>query len=177
MQTGAHDIIRRIEDIASPVIQEEGFEIWQIIFRPEKKQWMLRVTIDKTDRTSKDGLAGVSLDDLAHVHRQLSDLFDTHDVIPQRYTLQVSSPGINRPLLRQSHYRRYIGQRVRLEARRAQYDRRIFNGRLSEVGGKRVSIEDGEVGLVHIPWEEVGQASVEHEFPIGGKKNKGAKRR
>jgi ribosome maturation factor RimP len=177
MQTGDHDIIRQIEHIAAPVVEEEGFEIWQIVFRSEAKQWMLRVTIDKRDSTSENGLTGVTLDNLTHVHRQLSDLLDTHDVIPQHYTLEVSSPGINRPLLRPSHYERYLGQRIRLQARRAQHDRRIFNGLLSGVGEKQVSVEDGEVGLVHIPWEEVTDANVEHEFPAGGQKKKSVKRR
>ena len=177
MQTGDHDIVRQIEHIAAPVVEEEGFEIWQIIFRPEAKQWMLRVTIDKIDRKSENGATGVTLDELTHVHRQLSDLLDTHDVTPQRYTLEVSSPGINRPLLRPSHYEHYLGQRIRLQARQAQHDRRVFNGLLRGVGEKQVSIEDREVGLVHIPWEEVADANVEHEFPTGGQKKKSAKRR
>ena len=177
MQTEDHGIIQRIEHIAAPVVEEEGFEIWQIVFRPDAKQWMLRVTIDKIDSTNENGLTGVTLDELTRVHRQLSDLLDTHDAIPQRYTLEVSSPGINRPLLRPSHYERYLGQRIRLQARCAQHDRRVFNGLLSEVGGKQVSIEDGEVGLVHIPWEEVANANVEHEFSTRGQKKKSAKRR
>ena len=177
MQIGAHDIIQQIEQIAAPVVEEEGFEIWQIVFRSEAKQWMLRVTIDKIDSTSENGLTGVTLDELTHIHRQLSDLLDTHDIIPQRYTLEVSSPGINRPLLHPSHYARHLGQRIRLQTKHAQHDRRIFNGLLSKVGEKQVSIEDTEVGLVDIPWEEVADANVEHEFPAGGQKKKSAKRR
>lgn len=180
MQSGDHDIIRHVEHIAAPVVEEEGFEIWQIVFRPEAKQWMLRITIEKIespDSANKDGGTGVTLDELSHVHRQLSDLLDTHDIIPQRYTLEVSSPGINRPLLRPSHYKRALGQRIRLQARRAQSDRRVFSGLLSEVGEKQVSIQDEELGLVHIPWEEVSEANVEHEFLIGGQKKKNAKRR
>ena len=177
MQTGDHDIIRQIEHIVAPLAEEEGFEIWQIVFRSEAKQWMLRITIDKTDSTSENGLAGVALDELTYIHRQLSDLLDTHDVISQRYTLEVSSPGINRPLLCPSHYERYLGQRIRLQSRRAQYDRRVFDGLLSEVGEKQVSIEDREIGPVHIPWEEVADANVEYEFPAGGQKKKSAKKR
>ena len=178
MQSGDHNIIRHVEHLAAPIVEEEGFEIWQIVFRSDAKQWMLRVTIDRidsVDHEGENGVTGVTLDELTHVHRQLSDLLDTHDVIPRRYTLEVSSPGINRPLLRPSHYERYLGQRIRLQARRAQHDRRVFSGLLSEVGGKQVNIEDEEVGLVHIPWEEVSKANVEHEFPIRGQKKKSAK--
>lgn len=174
MQSGDQDIIRQVERIAAPVVEEEGFEIWDLVFRSEAGQWVLRLTID---RPLHDQARGVTLDDLTWVHRQLSDVLDTHDLIPRRYTLEVSSPGIDRPLLRPSHYQRYCNQRIRLQTKSVQHDRRVFTGLLREVGDSQVSIEDGAVGLVHISWQDIVKANVEHEFPAKGQKKKHTRRR
>ena len=169
MQSGDLDIIRRVECIAAPVVEEEGFEIWDLVFRSEARQWVLRLTID---RPLQDQTSGVTLDDLTRVHRQLSDVLDAHDLIPRRYTLEVSSPGVDRPLLRPSHYQRYYNQRIRLQTKSAQHDRRVFTGFLREVGESQVSIEDEAVGLVHILWHDIVKANVEYEFPAKGQKKK-----
>jgi ribosome maturation factor RimP len=100
-----------------------------------------------------------------------------HDLVPWRYTLEVSSPGVNRLLLRPSHYRRYLGQRVRIQTRTPKRGRRVFTGPLCGVEETQVSVVDRDVGTVQIPWEEVFKANVEHPFPDGGRKKKGGRRR
>jgi ribosome maturation factor RimP len=166
MQSAIQDIVRQVEALATPVIEEEGAELWGVDFRQEGGRWVLRLTLDRE--------GGVTLDQLTRVHRQLSDLLDVHDPVPWRYTLEVSSPGINRPLLRPSHYRRYLGKRVRIQTRNAQYGRRVFVGPLGEVGEEQISVVDGDVGEVKIPWEEVRKATTEYEFSPPGGKKKGA---
>jgi len=109
MYAAVQDIIRQVTALVSPVVEEGGIELWGVDFRSESGRWVLRLTLDCE--------GGISLDDLTRGHRQLSDLLDAHDPVPWRYTLEVSSPGINRPLLRPSHYRRYLGQRVRIQTR------------------------------------------------------------
>lgn len=168
MQSTIRDIVRQVEVLATPLVEEEGIELWGVDFRQEAGRWVLRLALDRE--------GGVTLDDLTRVHRQLSDLLDVHDLVPWRYTLEVSSPGIRRPLLRPSHYRRYQGKRVRIQTRNAQHGRRVFVGTLGEVGETRVSLVDGDVGEVWILWEEVLKATTEYDVPAPGGKKKGAQR-
>jgi ribosome maturation factor RimP len=168
MHSAIQDIVRQVEALATPLVEEEGVELWGVDFRPEAGHWVLRLTLDRE--------GGVTLDDLTRVHRQLSDLLDAHDLVPWRYTLEVSSPGIKRPLLRPSHYRRYLGKRVRVQTRNARHGRRVFVGTLGEVGEVQIRLLDGEVGEVHIPWEEVLKATAEHDFTVPGSGKKKAQR-
>jgi ribosome maturation factor RimP len=168
MQTTIQEIIRQFEALATPVVEEEQMELWGADFHQENGRWILRLMVERE--------GGAALDDLTRVHRQLSDLLDVHDLVPWRYTLEVSSPGVNRPLLRLDHYRRYLGQRARIQSRSVQSGRRMFVGALSQVEDERVCIMDGDVGAVWIPLIDVKKATVEYEFPSPGGKRKGAQR-
>lgn len=168
MHSAVQDIIRQVTALVGPLVEEEGIELWGVDFRSEAGRWVLRLTLDRE--------GGISLEDLTRVHRQLSDLLDAHDPVPWRYTLEVSSPGINRPLLRPSHYQRYLGKRVRIQTRQAQYGRRVFVGTLDEVSEMQVRLVDGDVGQVWIAWDDILKATTEHEFPNPGSKKKGLAR-
>lgn len=168
MQDTIQGIIRQFEALAAPVAEEEGLEIWAADLRQESGRWILRLMLERE--------GGASLDDLTKVHRQLSDVLDVHDIVPWRYTLEVSSPGVNRPLVRPDHYRRYSGQRVRIQTKAAQGGRRMFLGTLKQVEEERVCIIDGDVGEVWISLDNVKKAASEYEFPATGVKRKGAQR-
>jgi ribosome maturation factor RimP len=168
MQTTIPEILQQFETLSSPVVEEEGMEIWAADLRQESGRWVLRLMLDRE--------GGASLDDLTKVHRQVSDLLDVHDLVPWRYVLEVSSPGVNRPLVRLSHYRRYLGQRVRVQAKSLRCGRRMFVGALAEVEDDRVCVVDRDVGEVWIPLDDVRKATAEYEFPAAGVKKKGAPR-
>jgi len=168
MRVTIQEIIQQLEALSRPIAEEAGLEIWAADLRQEGGRWILRLMLERE--------GGSSLDDLTRVHRQLSDLLDVHDIVPWRYTLEVSSPGVNRPLFRPDHYRRYIGQRVRVQTREMQNGRRMFVGRLEQVEGDRIRLVDGDIGEVWIPLEGVKKATTEYEFPSGGIKRKGAQR-
>jgi ribosome maturation factor RimP len=164
MQSAIHEIVQRVEALATPLVEEEGIELWGIDLRAEGSGWVLRLALDRE--------GGVTLDDLTRVHRQLSDLLDVHDLIPWRYTLEVSSPGINRPLVRPRHYRRYLGQRVRVQTREPYQGRRVFVGTLGEVGTSAIRLLDAEVGEVQISWGNIRKATSEYEFPAPRERKK-----
>jgi len=92
-----------VENLLKP-LENEGYEIWNVEFVKEGKEKQLRVFIDKE--------GGVSLDDCEAVSRMLSDKLDADDPIGEAYSLVVSSPGMDRPLLTDEHYRRYAGEPV-----------------------------------------------------------------
>jgi ribosome maturation factor RimP len=169
MQGVIQDIVRQVEALATPVMVEEGHELWGVDLRQELGRWVLRLALERE--------GGVSLDDLTRVHRQLGDLFDAHDVVPWRYVLEVSSPGINRPLLRVSHYQRSVGKRVRVQTRTLLYEgRRVFTGILTETADTGIVVVDESVGRVEIGWDDIVKAAIAHEFPSPGNKKKGAQR-
>ena len=165
MQTTIQEIIRQFEALAAPVVAEEQMELWAADLRQENGRWILRLMIERE--------GGAALEDLTRVHRQLNDLLDVHDIVPWRYTLEVSSPGVSRPLLRLDHYRRYVGQRVRIQTKNLQSGRRMFVGLLSQMEEDRVCIIDGDLGTTWISLADVRKATVEYEFPSTGIKRKG----
>ena len=165
MRVALQEIIQQFENLAAPVVEEEGMEIWAADLRQEGGRWILRLMLERE--------GGASLDDLARIHRQLGDLLDVHDLVPWRYTLEVSTPGVNRPLVRPDHYKRYLGQRVRIQTRNMQSGRRMFVGLLDQMEDNRVCIIDGDIGQVWIPLADVRKATTEYEFPpVGAKKKK-----
>jgi len=168
MRATIQDIIRQFELLAAPIVEEEGLEIWAADLRQEGGRWILRLLLERE--------GGASLDDLTRVHRQLNDLLDVHDIVPWRYNLEISTPGVNRPLTKSDHYRRYLGSRVRVQTKNMQHGRRTFAGILDEVEGDRVCISDRDVGKVWISLDDVRKAMTEYEFPPIGVKRKTAHR-
>ncbi|MBI3785663.1 MAG: ribosome maturation factor RimP [Deltaproteobacteria bacterium] len=133
---------------------EEGMEIVDVEFRRESRGMVLRLFLDRS--------GGVNLDDLARVSRQLGDLLDVHNTVPGAYTLELSSPGINRRLRRPDHFGRYIGRRVRVRAVVGVEGRRSFFGKLENVEPDGVRIAD-PAGTYFIRFSDIAQANYEPE--------------
>ncbi|MCX8073525.1 MAG: ribosome maturation factor RimP [Candidatus Binatia bacterium] len=147
------DVPVQVWRIAEPLLESEGMEIFDIEFRREHSGLVLRLFVDRTDGQ------GVTLNELSHVSRQLSDLLDVHDIVPGSYTLEVSSPGINRRLRRPDHFRRYIGQRVQVRTSEAIEGRRSFSGVLEEVDFERIRVRDA-AGDHWIRFEQIARANL-----------------
>ena len=111
---------------------------------------LLRLYIDAED--------GITLDDCERVSHQVSGLLDVENPIPGHYTLEVSSPGVNRPLRTRAHYRRFAGERAKIELARPREDgRRRFTGLLGTVEDEEFALElDGET--VHLRFDDVAAA-------------------
>ena len=148
-------VAERVWEIAEPVVTHEGLEMVDVEYRRESRGMVLRLYLDR------DG--GVSLDDLSRVSRQIGDLLDVHDAVPGTYTLEVSSPGINRRLRRPEHFLRYLGQRVRVRTTNPVNGRRVFVGTLEavETGGIQVRAHDGSRS---IGFADIAQANYEPEL-------------
>src|SRR6059058_1422820 len=97
-------LIEQIEQLAGPVLQEHGAELVDLQFVHEHGQWVLRFFLDKE--------GGITLDDCATISDHIGRILDATDLIKPNYSLEVSSPGINRPLKKEADYRRFIGERV-----------------------------------------------------------------
>ncbi len=97
---------QRVWELAKPVADELGLSIWDVRFEKEGASWYLRIFIDKE--------SGVGIDDCEALSRPVSSLLDEHDPIPQAYILEVGSAGIERELIRESHFDASVGQAVRV---------------------------------------------------------------
>ena len=152
-------VVSEVWRLAEPVVMHEGMEIVDIEYRPEQRGKVLRFYIDRE--------GGIGLDDLAPLSRQLSALLDVHEVVPGAYTLELSSPGINRRLRVPAHFQRYVGKRVRVRCAEPHDGRRSFLGLLRAVEGNGIVVDvdgGGELVSQFIPFDDIEQANYEHVF-------------
>ena len=122
--------------LLEPGVQALGFELVDVELSGRGHHTVLRVYID--------GPEGVTVDDCADVSRQLSAILDVEDPIPQRYVLEVSSPGLDRPLARRGDFQRFVGEQVKLRTHRPLDGQRNFKGRLVGVRPEHIVVEVGE---------------------------------
>jgi ribosome maturation factor RimP len=150
--------IAQVWQLVVPLAANEGLEIVDIELKPEGGRGgrVLRVYMDKE--------GGPSIDQLSRVSRGLSELLDEHDdVVTGSYTLEVSSPGINRPLRRPEHFSRFVGKRVRVRTRDMINGRRSFLGELLEVSEDRIAVkQDGT--RWDIPVSQIDKSNYEHDW-------------
>ena len=149
--------VARIWELAAPLAEIQGLEIIDIELRREGSRGgrVLRLYLDK------DG--GPSMDDLSQVSRELSALLDVHDVVEGAYTLEVSSPGINRPLKLPEHFERFIGKTVRVRTRELVQGRRSFLGPLLDVSADRIAVNQDGTRL-EIPFAVIEKSNYEHDW-------------
>lgn len=149
--------VTRVWELAAPLATAEGMEILDIEFRHEagRAGRVLRLYLDKE--------GGPNVDDLGRVSRQLSELLDLHDTVEGGYTLEVSSPGINRSLRRPEHFARFVGKRIRVRTRDRIENRRSFLGILQEVLDDKITLSQ-EGKQYHIPFSVIEKSNYEHDW-------------
>ncbi len=144
-----------IVSICEPVLNSLGFDCVHVEFNSGGEHGTLRMYMDHPD--------GVTLDDCAAVSRQLEAVLDVEDIIEDAYTLEVSSPGLERPLGRRSDFERFVGQQIMVTTRNAQDGQRRWNGALLGVTDDDVLMHvDGQT--IPIPFANVKQANLKYEF-------------
>ncbi|MBZ0160411.1 ribosome maturation factor RimP [Candidatus Methylomirabilis sp.] len=146
-------VVERVKSVALPLFTELGLELVDVEFRREASGWILRLYIDKH--------SGVTLGDCQRVSEELSDLLDIEDLIDHPYTLEVSSPGLNRPLRLESDFLRFIGQRARVSTSQAVSGQRRFLGVLRGYEEERVLLEREDGTIVPIPYALISKARLD----------------
>ena len=138
------DLASRIQKLIEPMVGELGFEVVRVRVSGKKKLSM-QVMVEH-----KDG-QGMTVDDCATISRAISALLDVEDPVKDTYTLEVSSPGIDRPLVRMGDFDRFQGFRATIETNRPFIGRRRFQGRLLGIEGEsvRIMIDGQEMKLPH----------------------------
>ncbi len=150
----------QIRQLAEPVLASVGMELIQVECLKMKARWMVRIYMDREQ-------GGVTLDDCALISNQLGDLLDVHDVPPGPYTLEVSSPGLDRPLQRDKDFLKYRGSRINLRLREKIDGRRQLCGKLidyEDEDGRKVIVVEEREKTYRIPRESVLKANMEYEL-------------
>jgi len=140
-----------ITELIGTTVQALGLELWGVELLQQGRYSLLRVYIEREE--------GVTIEDCEKVSRQVSALLDVEDPIAGEYTLEVSSPGVDRPLFSVEQYAKYVGSEVNLKLRRAVDGRRKFKGQIIKVSGDIVGllVEGTEYDLGH---SEIEKASI-----------------
>ena len=150
---GTSSIAERVRAIAEQVTIDHGLELVHAeVAGPDGKP-IVRVFIDKP--------AGVTHDDCSEVSHHLGTVLDVEDFIHAPYTLEVSSPGLERGLYKQADYERFAGNLVKLKTRNPVRGQRNFRGRLLGINGSEISIDDRTNGHVTVPFDAVVKANLE----------------
>jgi ribosome maturation factor RimP len=148
-------VVSTVEKIVASPIEELGMELVDIEYVKEGGRWFLRVFIDKP--------GGVGLEDCQRVSESIDPLLDETDPIPQSYTLEVSSPGLNRPLKKLADFERFTGEKISLTTYVPVENRRKFKGKLIAASNHAVTLDVGGNSVV-IPMEQVAYARLAAEL-------------
>lgn len=152
-------LIEQIEQVAIPVLQDHHAELVDVMFVHEHGQWVLRFYLDKP--------GGITLDDCATISDHLGRNLDAADIIRQSYTLEVSSPGINRPLKKEADYQRFLGQKVDVRLYAPLNGRRHISGTIEAVnGGSVVIAEPQSQQSFTVPIADVAKAQLDPDIQI-----------
>lgn len=158
------DAQERIESIARTMVSAFGLELWGVQYKPSGKGGVVRVFLDKP------GEGEVDVDECARVSRHMSVALDAEDIVPGRYTLEVSSPGLERIFFSLGQLAGYEGRKVAIVTKDPLYEeefpgRKRYAGRLMEVADAGIRLDPGEgVGPLEFPWTEIEKARLVHEF-------------
>lgn len=148
-------LAEQLTDLLEPVVEDHGCELVELQFRREGRGWVLRLIVDKA--------GGVTLDDCAGVSREVGHLLEVEDLIEQAYHLEVSSPGLDRPLKRERDYLRCVGKKVKVTTREPLEGEQVFVGLIEDFSAGKLVLGT-QKGNVVIPFEQISKAKLVVEF-------------
>lgn len=157
-------LLGKIEELLQPILLDFHLELVDLEFKREGRDWFLRIFIDKE--------GGVTLDDCADLSREVDAVLEVEDLIEHAFRLEVSSPGLDRPLKRETDYQKFAGHPVKiktyeqLDPDNRGHRRKTFTGTLLGIEGDRVRIEqqDKKGGTVEFTLGQIAKANLDPQF-------------
>ena len=150
------EVVERVRTVAEPILADRRLELVEVEFRREARGWILRLYMDRS--------GGVTLEDCERVSRELGDHLDVEDVIDHPYHLEVSSPGLDRPLTRDADFLGFVGKTARITTHGAVEGQRNFRGRLAGLAEGAVLLDLADGRQVRIPRGLIAKARLEIEL-------------
>ena len=142
-----------LHDKLDNTIKSMGYELVGVEMLPQGRQLLLRIYVDRAN--------GVTVDDCSLISRQLSAMLDVEDPIQSRYILEVSSPGVDRPLFVLEHYQKYVGQQIKVKLHVPIQQRRQFRGVLQRVEGDQIHLRVKDVdNEIVVPFSSIDKANL-----------------
>lgn len=156
-ETSRMTLLERVTAIAERAARREGLEVWDVEVAGAGRGRIVRIYIDKP--------AGVTLDDCELISQQVGTVLDVEDVIPdQHYNLEVSSPGVERRLLKLEHFARFAGQKIRLALREPIENRRRWEGTVRGVEDGVILFEADAGPTLRLGMEQIDKANLKFEW-------------
>ena len=147
-------LVNEIYEMVKPIADEHNYDIYHVEYVKENGELYLRIYIEK------DG--GITLSDCEALSRRVSDLMDEKDPIKDPYFLEVSSPGLNRTLFTEEHYKRFIGREVMVKFTKSVDGKKNIKGILKEVNEDSIVVEADQ--LINIPKDKIKSVNIEGEI-------------
>lgn len=155
-------VIEAVAEVIEPIIAEEGLSLWAVEWTHDLGRRVLRVMVERD-------AGAVSVEDCSRLSHSIEDIIEVKELIPTRYDLEVSSPGLERPLQHDWHFKRSIGQSAQVRTKVPLGDRRNYKGRITQAREKDFVIEiDGKPH--EIAYDNVDKAHLVYELKTGIKK-------
>jgi ribosome maturation factor RimP len=148
--------VRDLTPLFEPVVESMGYELVGVEFQGAGGHGTLRVYIDREE--------GVSLDDCAAISHQISGILDVEEPIKQAYDLEISSPGIDRPLFKLADFERFVGNTAKIKMAVALEGRKNFKGRLQGVADDRMIVIEVDGEDFRLPYADIARANLVGEF-------------
>jgi len=162
--SGRMDALARIRAAAERVAASHGLDLFDITLARESPGWVVRVTIDRPGAAAGPE-DSVGIEDCAVVSRELGTILDVEDPLDRTYTLEVTSPGLDRPLRHEGDFRRFAGRTASIVLDAPVDGQTFFNGRIEGVDGDDVVLLVGKKNRAHrIPLSRIKRARLEVEF-------------
>ena len=149
-------ILSKIEAIAERVAQSEGIEIVEVELKGGGKNRFLRISIDRPE--------GVTHADCELISHQVSTILDVEDVVPGAYTLEVSSPGVERKLVKYKDFERFTGKKIKVSLREPIENSRRWEGTLASCADGQIHLEVAEGKRIQFPFDQVEKANLKFEW-------------
>lgn len=147
-------VAEKAREVIQPPIEGAGYELVDVAWKHEPGGWVLRVFVDKP--------GGITHEDCERVSRELSTVLDVHDPIPHTYSLEVSSPGLERPLVTLEHFRRFIGHKAKIRLKQGVAGRRNYSGLIVAADGDARTFTVEVDGVEHVlPHADLDRAQLQ----------------
>lgn len=148
------EAVEKIRLLLAPILESMGLSLWDMEFQRQGPHWLLRIYLDRE-------AGGVTLNDCELVSRDLGAALDVEDIIPHSYSLEVSSPGLDRTLSKPEHFARFAGSMVKVKIFEPINGQKVFRGRLLGMRGDAVQVELETATVLDIAVSNIAKASLE----------------
>lgn len=169
----------RLEAVVAPIVRAHGGEVVDFEFKSEQGGWVLRIFVEKlgsADSNLSTEQAAVDLELCSQVARDLSPALDVADLVPHRYNLEISSPGVERPLKSERDFVRFASKKAKIKVHNAIKGQKVLVGILGPVNDGSLSLQDGSQTF-QIPLDDIAAARLVFEFGPAPKPGKPGKKK